>query len=81
VVLQQCIMTTLPEIKTLGGRIRWARRMRRQGGVTIATLAEAAGVHRTTLYRWELGETTPSVEEIKRLAEHLSVRLSWLVGS
>ena len=56
---------------TLGARIRQAREAQ---GVRIVTLAEALGVHRRTLERWESGEIQPSRAKVKLLARGMVLR-------
>lgn len=61
---------------TLGERIRKARK----GKMTQAELAHSLGVHEITIRRWELGERTPDVEDLKKISETLSVPLEEFLG-
>ncbi|MBQ9527253.1 MAG: helix-turn-helix transcriptional regulator [Fretibacterium sp.] len=49
------------------------RRLRKKAGLTQEKLAEFAEVSYITARRWEAGERTPRVEEVKRIAEALHV--------
>lgn len=44
-------------------------------------LAEKVGVTRQTISNWELGETQPNVEQLKKLSEIFSVSIDELVGN
>ena len=57
---------------TLGEKIRKARKRK----MTQAELAEAIGVHEMTIRRWELGERSPNVGALQKIADALSVPLS-----
>ena len=56
--------------QTLG---RALRAQRKACGLTIQALAAKAGVHRTTVSRWERGEATPFAHELTRVLEILKV--------
>ena len=56
---------------TLGEKIRKARK----GKMTQAELAEAIGVHEMTIRRWELGERSPNVGALQKIANVLSIPL------
>ncbi len=57
---------------TLGEKIRKARKRK----MTQAELAEAIGVHEMTIRRWELGERSPNVGALQKIADALSIPLS-----
>ncbi len=61
---------------SLGERIRKVRK----GKMTQAELAHLIGVHEITVRRWELGERTPDVKDIQKIADVLSVPASDLLG-
>lgn len=69
---------------SFGERLREARvRGRRQGGrrITQASLAEAVGVERNTVSRWENGSMLPKDPAIiMALSRHLNVSADWLLG-
>ena len=46
---------------------------RKACGLTIQALATKAGVHRTTVSRWERGEAVPFVHELTRVLDTLNV--------
>ena len=56
---------------TLGEKIRKARK----GKMTQAELAEAIGVHEMTIRRWELGERSPNIGALQKIANVLSIPL------
>ena len=61
----------------------FARRMRRARdarGLTQKELAEKIGRGQITVSSWERDETSPTIKDLKLIAELLGVRLSWLVG-
>lgn len=59
-----------PQAVALSGRIAEARARK---GYTLAGVAEALGVHRRTLERWEAGAITPSRAKLRVLALLLDV--------
>ncbi|WP_309714421.1 helix-turn-helix transcriptional regulator [Armatimonas sp.] len=56
--------------QTLGRALQAQRKTR---GLTIQALAAQAGVHRTTVSRWERGEATPFAYELTRVLEILDI--------
>jgi transcriptional regulator with XRE-family HTH domain len=56
--------------QTLGHSLQTQRKAR---GLTIQALAVQAGVHRTTISRWERGESIPFVHELTRVLEILNI--------
>lgn len=66
---------TAPPPSTLGRRIR-ARR--EAVGLTQEKLAAKCGVSRAAVAQWEAGVTRPSLDNLVKAAEALSVWLSWL---
>ena len=63
---------------TFGARLRCAREL---AGITQAELAEAVGVHRVGLNRYENDKATPSVDLAWKLADAVGVALDDLRGS
>lgn len=49
------------------------KELRKKSGLNQSQLAEKIGVSLLTLFRWEKGERTPRLEEIKALAKALGV--------
>lgn len=49
-----------------GRRIRSARR---DAGLTVEALSVALGRNRDTVYRWEQGRSSPTVDELLRIAQ------------
>ena len=47
--------------------------------MTQEQLAQAAGIHRVTIARYESGATSPTVRSLEKLAEALGVSVSELV--
>ena len=56
------------------------RRLRKAKGWTQGALADKVGVKKDTVSRWELGQTKPNPEQLKRLAEVLPASLEELLG-
>jgi len=54
------------------------RLVRKQKGWSQAKLAELVGVCKSACSQWEQGVTTPSVENLSRLAIVLDVYFEWL---
>lgn len=52
------------------------RQWRQLAGLTQEQFAEAIGVHRTTIVRWEQGKTHPTAEDIPKIEKALSVKWS-----
>ncbi len=57
------------------------QKLRKQKSLTQEALAEAVGVARQTIAKWENEESTPDLEMSGRLAEALAVRLDDLVNA
>ncbi|GGT37091.1 helix-turn-helix domain-containing protein [Nonomuraea spiralis] len=72
---QSRIDITLAQV---GARLR---RVRTQRGVTLAALAEATGISKSTLSRLESGQRRPSLELLLPIAEAHQVPLDELVGA
>ena len=63
---------------SLGERILYARHLR---GMTLDAVAQAVGVHKSTIQRYEKDEyASPKLPVIESIARALSVNPSWLVG-
>lgn len=67
---------------SLGDRLRRCRHAR---GEHVDDVGAAVGagrkrrVHRQTVYRWEWGELSPSIDDLGRLALHFATSIDWLV--
>lgn len=58
-------------------RVRHTLKQWRQlAGLTQAQLAEAVGKERTTVYRWEKGDTHPKANDIMKLEQVLNIKWS-----
>lgn len=55
--------------------------LRKKNNLTQEQLAEKLNVTRQTISKWELNETSPSLEDAGKLAEIFKVSLNELVGS
>ena len=53
---------------------------RRAKGMNQETLAEALGVSRQTIYKWESGITYPDIDMLSKMAEQLGVSMGYLLG-
>ena len=54
--------------------------MRKKNGLSQEELAEALGVSRQAVSKWELGDGYPEAEKLTTLAETLKVSLDALMG-
>lgn len=54
--------------------------LRTESGLTQAGIAEILGVNKTTVMRWETGDTLPDVRTIMWYADRFDVSLDWLFG-
>lgn len=52
--------------------------LRKQKGVSQEFLADKLQVSRQTISKWELGETTPDLENLVRLSEFFEISLDEL---
>ena len=52
--------------------------LRDKAGISQMTLAEQLGVSRQAISRWESGDTTPTMDNLKALAKIYDVSLDWL---
>lgn len=65
-------------LKSLGERIFYARQVR---GLTLDNIAQAVGVHKSTIQRYEKDEyNNPKLPVIESIARALSVNPMWLIG-
>ena len=65
-------------LNTLGERISYARHLR---GLTLDNIAQAVGVHKSTIQRYEKDEyENPKLPVIESIARVLSVNPVWLIG-
>lgn len=63
--------------KMIGARIAIARKA---SGINQDQLAEAVGVHKQTISRWEIGKRAPNGEEIRAIVEKLQCSADFLLG-
>lgn len=64
-------------IAEIGRRIRAAR----QGaGLKVKDLAEHVAREPQTIYRWEWGQSEPTLREIEAIAQKCCVSVAWLVA-
>lgn len=71
----------MPELTTIGLRLKQARRLRSaQLGrdVNQAEVAEAVGMGQAAVSRWEAGSLEPNIDTIRVLALFLGVSPAWL---
>jgi DNA-binding XRE family transcriptional regulator len=59
-----------------GLRIRLARIAR---GLTQKELGQCIHRTKTTVHHWETEKTKPTIETLKNVARHLSVKENWLI--
>ena len=55
--------------------------LRKKNGLSQGQLGEKVDVTRQTISNWELGETTPNPEQLKKCQKHLMLVLmkSWIM--
>lgn len=64
--------------KILGTRLKSCRE---RANESLELVGELVGVHKTTVMRWENGETRKiSLDTVEKLATHFNVSPSWLAG-
>ncbi|MBQ6197323.1 MAG: helix-turn-helix domain-containing protein [Lachnospiraceae bacterium] len=61
----------------LGEKIMYSRK---RAGMSQIDLADALGVSRQSVSRWETGETNPEIGKLPQLAEVLHVTTDWLLS-
>lgn len=66
------------DLQLLGARMKSARRLRKR---TLDDVADAIGVNKSTIQRYEVGRIAhPKFPVIKAVAEYLDVSPRWLTG-
>ena len=64
-----------PDTSTYSGRFAVRlRALREKAGLTVEDLVEKTGITKSTLYYWESGVFTPTVEQIEILANALQIK-------
>ena len=61
----------------LGNRLRESRQ---KAGLTLEASAEALGVVRQAISKWERGDTYPTTDRLEKAAELYGVSVDWLFG-
>ena len=56
-------------------------KLRKKNGLSQEKLGELIGVTRQTISNWELNETTPSVEELKKISKELNISIDELLDN
>jgi repressor LexA len=59
---------------------RQLRKARQRTKLSQSELARRSGIHRTVINRYELGKSTPEIENLGLLADHLGVTTDELLG-
>lgn len=57
------------------------KRARQRARKSQRAVAEALGVRQPTISRWEAGESAPSLEVLRRLADLYGTRVSTLISA
>ena len=70
-------MVDLPQLKTVGARIKFAREL---ADMKQAKLAEKVGVGGQSVSNWERDENALGMENLNKVAEALNVPVDWLMG-
>ena len=61
--------------------MRWNMRAERaRRGLTVEELAEKIGVNRSTVNRWETGQSAPTADSLVRLAQFFQATPEYLMG-
>ena len=71
-------MTTIPRINTVETG-RNIRRFRRDRGLSIQDVQNALLVNRQTVFKWQRGDTLPTLDNLVILAELFNVKLDDIV--
>jgi len=71
------IRASVEERVELGQRLRLARKM---AGHTLVQVADALGVVRESVSRWEAGVNYPTGDRLRRLAALYGVTVDWLLN-
>ena len=71
-------MTTLPRINTVETG-RNIRQLRRNRGLSIQDVQSALLVNRQTVFKWQRGDTLPTLDNLVILAELFNVKLDDIV--
>ena len=53
---------------------------RKKAGMSQIDLADAMGVSRQSVSKWETGEANPEISKLTQLARTLGVSVDWLLG-
>jgi transcriptional regulator with XRE-family HTH domain len=56
------------------------RELRLADGLTQSQLADALGVHKRTVLRWEAGDQDPNLTDLRMLAHYFGVSVAEMVG-
>lgn len=56
------------------------RELRMAHGLSQAQLADALGIHKRTVLRWEAGDQDPNLTDLRMLSGHFSVSVAQLIG-
>ena len=68
------------DTSTYPGRFAMRLKMlREKAGLSVEELAEKSGIPRRTLFNWESGERSASIEQFPQLAEALKVKIRLLM--
>lgn len=49
-------------------------------GLSQAQLADALGINKRTILRWEAGDQDPNLTDLRKLAAHFGVSVACLIG-
>ena len=71
-------MTTIPRINTVETG-RNIRRLRRDRGLSIQDVQNALLVNRQTVFKWQRGDTLPTLDNLVILADLFNVKLDDIV--
>jgi ribosome-binding protein aMBF1 (putative translation factor) len=63
--------------KTDGLAMLYVESLLKKRGVSVDILANEAGIHRATIFRWLRGESSPTLAQLDALAKALGFDTAW----
>mgnify|MGYP000975496795 CR=1 FL=1 len=57
------------------------KEIREEHNLSLDEFAKIFGTHRPTIWRYEKGERTPTIDFVKMIADYFNVSMDWLAGT